>query len=282
VTRELAFMPLLTLYGTNFWNLTNEQIEAATYNYISCGVTTAHDILYSLIEPIVYHSLGDNFPIDVRGYFRITSANVTDFQTSKNYQTNRFKVAGTKLVLDGSIQGYTALLSSPYWVPQADEFSDLSNYTYNTSRSCLTESCGVNDFPAPTLLRSLFLNFLENGIDTLVHCNGDAAIDNMITAMEWAHNEANTTSDARFVIIHSQTIREDQLDSLVKLSINPSFFPGHIYYWGDEHYQKFLGPERANRMNPVRSAINRNISFTLHTDSPVILIGKVDGTNTFL
>ena len=239
-------------------------------------------MLSSLIEPLVYHSLGDSFPMDVRGYFWITSANLSTFQTSKNYQTNRFKVAGTKLILDGSIQAYTAQLTSPYWVPQADEFNDLSNYTYNTSRSCLTESCGVNDFPAPTLLRSLFLNFLENGIDSLVHCNGDQASDNMITAMEWAHNGTNLTSDARFVMLHSQTIREDQLDSLVKQNIIPSFFPGHIYYWGDEHYQIFLGPERANRMDPVRSAIKRNLTFTLHLDSPTIVMGKIQGINTFL
>jgi hypothetical protein len=117
-------------------------------------------MLDNLIEPIVYNSFGDNFPMDVRGYSWINSSDMTTLEASKKYETKRFRVAGVKLIFDGSIQGYTALLSSPYWVPQADEFNDLTNYTYNTSRSCLTESCGVNDFPAPTLIRSLFLNFL--------------------------------------------------------------------------------------------------------------------------
>jgi predicted amidohydrolase YtcJ len=33
------------------------------------------------------------------------------------YNTARFKIRGGKYVLDGSIQGYTALLTKPYWVP---------------------------------------------------------------------------------------------------------------------------------------------------------------------
>jgi predicted amidohydrolase YtcJ len=64
----------------------------------------------------------------------------------------------------------------------------------------------------------------------------------MITALEWARNGTNITSDARFVMLHAQTVREDQLDSSVALGITPSFFPGHIYYWGDLHYKIFLGP----------------------------------------
>lgn len=107
-------------------------------------------------------------------------------------------------------------------------------------------------------------------------------MDNMIEAVEWARNQLKVPSDARFVMLHTQTIREDQLDSLVRLKIIPSFFPGHIYYWGDKHYKIFLGPERANRMNPIRSAIERNLTFTLHLDSPTILTGKVQGINTFL
>lgn len=130
-----------------------------TQHYISCGVTTAHDMLSSLIEPIVYHSLGNSFPIDINGYFWITSANLSTYQTAQTYATSRFRIAGTKFIFDGSIQAYTALLTQPYWVPPSEEFNNLNNYVYNTSRSCLTENCGTNDFAAPTLLQSLFLNF---------------------------------------------------------------------------------------------------------------------------
>jgi predicted amidohydrolase YtcJ len=64
--------------------------------------------------------------------------------------------------------------------------------------------------------------------------------------------------------------------------MNPSFFPSHIYYWGDEHVKIFLGPTRSNRMNPVGSTIKKGLKFTLHTDSPVVLAGTFHGSNTFL
>jgi predicted amidohydrolase YtcJ len=35
-------------------------------------------------------------------------------------------------------------------------------------------------------------------------------------------------------------------------------------------------------MNPIGSAIRRNITYTLHNDSPVVLAGVVNGINTFL
>jgi hypothetical protein len=37
-------------------------------------------------------------------------------------------------------------------------------------------------------------------------------MDNMIEAVEWARNQMKIPSDARFVMLHTQTIREDQLD----------------------------------------------------------------------
>lgn len=83
-------------------------------------------------------------------------------------------------------------------------------------------------------------------------------------------------------MVHAQTVREDQLDKFVKLGVTPSFFPAHLYFWGDKHYNIFLGPTRANRMNPVGSAIRRNLKYTLHNDSPVVLAGIFNGVNSFL
>jgi predicted amidohydrolase YtcJ len=83
-------------------------------------------------------------------------------------------------------------------------------------------------------------------------------------------------------MIHSQTIREDQLDKFAGLGLTPSFFPVHIYYWGDKHYNIFLGPTRANRINPIGSALKRNLTYTLHNDSPVVIAGIFNGVNTFL
>lgn len=97
-----------------------------------------------------------------------------------------------------------------------------------------------------------------------------------------AKKKAHKDTQSRIVMIHSQTVRDDQLDNFTELGMTPSFFPAHIYYWGDKHYQIFLGPTRAKRMNPAGSALKRNLTFTLHNDAPVVPAGIYNGVNTFL
>jgi predicted amidohydrolase YtcJ len=63
--------------------------------------------------------------------------------------------------------------------------------------------------------------------------------------------------------------REDQLDAMGELGVTPSFFVGHVYYWGDRHRDIFLGPERAARISPLASALRRKLRFTVHDDTPV-------------
>jgi predicted amidohydrolase YtcJ len=84
-----------------------------------------------------------------------------------------------------------------------------------------------------------------------------------------AAEKSHPGGDRRTTAIHAQTIREDQLDEVKELGLYLSFFPGHVYYWGDRHRDVFLGPERAARINPMRSALDRGIPVTLHHDSPV-------------
>jgi predicted amidohydrolase YtcJ len=64
--------------------------------------------------------------------------------------------------------------------------------------------------------------------------------------------------------------RDDQLDRMAELGVIPSFFSLHTYYWGDRHREIFMGPERAARMSPARSARDRGLRFTIHTDAPVV------------
>lgn len=283
VAREYAIIPLLTVFSTTIAQLTPAQIQNAVNAYFSSGVTTTQDLATSPLNPSVYHSFGDSFPIDLNGYYWITGPNLTNFYNAvNNFNTSRYKTRGAKFIIDGSLQGYTGFLTQPYWVPQSMYSDDLTNYTYDTSRSCSTENCGNNNFPAPTLLRSLLKTFADTNVDVFAHCNGDAAADFFLTAVEWARNNTNITSSARMVMVHAQTVREDQLDKFAQLGVTPSFFPAHLYFWGDKHYKIFLGPTRANRMNPVGSAIRRNLKYTLHNDSPVVLAGIFNGVNSFL
>jgi predicted amidohydrolase YtcJ len=71
------------------------------------------------------------------------------------------------------------------------------------------------------------------------------------------------------VLIHGQTLREDQVDALRVLGIVPSLFPMHTFYWGDFHRDSTLGPERAENISPTLWCRQRGMRFTTHHDAPV-------------
>lgn len=73
----------------------------------------------------------------------------------------------------------------------------------------------------------------------------------------------------RDVMIHCQTVREDQLDTMKEFGVIPSMFGMHCFYWGDWHRDSVLGAERAERISPARSALRRGMIFSQHHDAPV-------------
>jgi predicted amidohydrolase YtcJ len=167
---------------------------------------------------------------------------------------NGFRIAGLKHVLDGSIQGKTGFLGLPYVEPPKGGESDYRGYPA---------------LPA-ALFQANLTPYIERGVPMLIHSNGDAAIDMMLDGLEKAlETSGDVMPDHRAVIIHAQMMREDQLDRAKKLNAIPSFFSAHPYYWGDWHRQ-ILGEERASRISPIRSAVNKGLRYTIHNDAPVV------------
>ena len=74
----------------------------------------------------------------------------------------------------------------------------------------------------------------------------------------------------RDVIIHGQYIRDDQLDETKEMKMIASLFPLHTFYWGDWHTQ-LIGDSLVQNISPVKSALNKGMEITIHTDAPVAL-----------
>ncbi len=163
-----------------------------------------------------------------------------------------YRIGGIKLNLDGSIQGKTGYLTTPYKVPPPGA---ATNYR------------GYETLPDKVIAAKVDKAY-ANGWQVLAHCNGDAAIDQFISAVRDAVAK-HGPADRRSVAIHAQTARMDQLDAMKELGIIPSFFGMHCFYWGDWHRDETLGALRAERISPAQSALRRGILFTQHHDSPV-------------
>jgi len=167
-----------------------------------------------------------------------------------DYQ-NGVRVAGVKFVLDGSPQGRTAWLTEPY--DEGPPGADPDYVAY--------------PMVEPDFYKKHVKRLLDAGIPILAHANGDAAIDLMIDGID--EGLGGERKDHRSVTIHAQLAREDQLDRMKALGIVPSFFAAHPFFWGDWHRKSF-GDDRAMRISPLRSSVDRDLPFTIHNDAMVV------------
>lgn len=165
----------------------------------------------------------------------------------KRQYRDHLRVGGLKLILDGSPQGRSAWLSEPYEGGEGHR--------------------GHQALPDDVVHRCVRAA-AEGSHQLLAHCNGDAAAEQLLDAYEKVLAESGRDEDLRPVMVHAQTVRDDQLDRMARIGMIPSFFVGHTWFWGDVHLRN-LGPVRGRRISPVRSALDRGLPVTLHQDAPV-------------
>ena len=114
---------------------------------------------------------------------------------------------------------------------------------------------------------AIYDSAFANNWQIITHANGDAAIDQMIRCMKPAAAKYGNT-DRRNVLIHGQYIRMDQLDSLKKLEWLLHYFPC-IPSIGATGIKKLLVTDLGNKISPIKSALNKGLHVTSHTDAPV-------------
>ena len=109
----------------------------------------------------------------------------------------------------------------------------------------------------------------REGWQIAIHGNGDEAIQLILDAYEEAQKRY-PRADARHIIIHCQTVREDQLDRIKRLGVVPSASSSvhHLSSWAaPPPRHSFLPADRARRISPLRSALKRGIRFSNHNDT---------------
>lgn len=246
---ESAFLGLLgRLPQTSAADMENN-LSRAQDIYLSHGITTAQEGLvrrgsFSLLED---QARSGRLKLDVVGYADLAGS-ASLFPENERYHRyrGRLRLGGYKIFLDGSPQGRTAWLTKPY-----EGERDYRGYP------------SLSD----DALDGLVARACDQGVQLLAHCNGDAAADQLLAALERA-DRRRPVAPLRPVMIHAQVLRPDQLDRMIPLGVVPSFFVAHTYYWGDVH-RKNLGA-RANAISPARSAVLRELRVTLHQDTPVL------------
>lgn len=218
------------------------------------GITTMADAAFGVLpngyEAYQSQALKDDFPVRVvlfpEGAFVKAQGGVTYLQKIHAQNSDNLSFGPVKFVLDGSIQGYTANLRWPYYLNGANGVENMS----------------VEDF------KKELLPIHNAGFQTATHVNGDQATEDALTVLSYVLDVAPRFNH-RHRLEHNQMVTENQLMRMAAYGIATNLFVNHVHYWGDLHLEEFLGYDRAQRLNPARSAIKHGVRIAFHSDASV-------------
>lgn len=230
-----------------------QMLRGIQQKYIENGITTIQDGATGKSDFMILKAMSalGMLKVDVVAYPLIAAGGEKLLQDNKKYVRKyhkHLKIGGFKLILDGSPQGRSAWMSEPY----LGEPADYCGYPWMKDDQVYAATKAA----------------IQAKQQLLAHCNGDAASQQYLDAYEKVSAELGNTSDLRPVMIHCQTVRNDQLDRMAALNMIASIFVGHVWYWGDIHMKNF-GPKRGNHISPAKDAMDRGIHVNFHQDPPV-------------
>ncbi|MEX2518273.1 MAG: amidohydrolase, partial [Paracoccaceae bacterium] len=256
--QEMAAMfPLMRRIGVDFRSLSAEpaSIRAFARIAVQTGTTTMTDLHADLpdkdLATLLQVTGADDFPLRIvpmLGAAMMPPAEVGPRALAlRSKTTDRLRLGGVKLVLDGAIQGYTARLRWPYYINGAPN--------------------GIWVI-APEQARALIADLHASHVQMHIHTNGDEAADVAMDAIE-AAIAAHPWPDHRHTLQHCQMIDAAGYKRMKSLGLCANVFANHIWYFGDMHIQKSIGEDRARRMDAARSCLDAGVPMAIHSDAPV-------------
>ena len=226
----------------------------------AAGVTTASDlsILSSdILDVLVEATSSNNLAVRLVGGFFVTAPDFEELVSRrKDSENDLLRIPFVKTWTDGSLQGGTGNLLDGYFDP---------------------EMGGGGAQGSQEFFNAQVLRMYELGFWPAIHANGDGAVEVALNAIEFAQQESGKGSDSgvRPQIIHAQVTTENQIERMAKLGVSPTFFTTHVYYWGDLHAERTLGPEKVNRISAMADGFKYGVHPTMHNDPPVTPVNPI-------
>lgn len=259
---ETAFLPIFAQLPKPDQAALAQALVKGQEIYAAAGITTAQEGATHLADLKILQdgAASGRLTLDVIAYPFITEFDAI-MQDSPalafGVYNGHLKVGGVKITSDGSPQGKTAAFTTPYLTggPGGEQ-----NWK------------GELTFP-PAALQTMVKKVLDAKLDLIVHCNGDAAIDEFLKAYELALGD-RVHEDRRTAVIHSQFVRPDQLAKYKAYHIIPSFYTEHTYFFGSTHIKQ-RGRAQTEFLSPMRAALDMGIRCGNHTDFNVAPIDQL-------
>ena len=244
-----AFQPFIQVMTAPSASELVEYLRADLDDAAAKGCTALHDCgiggLFAEADiSLIEAALRDNPPVRYAGMLVSTHYEKwKQMGLRPGLHSPNFSFSGIKAWSDGSNQGLTGYQRTPY--------------LNSSNRGALNYS--------PEEIEALVRTLHADGWPIGIHANGDAAIDVVLDAFERGTGGEGGHKH-RHRIEHCSILHDDQIRRMKALGISPSFLIGHVHYWGRAFRDRLLGPERANRLDPCRSALAGGLRISLHSD----------------
>jgi len=269
---ELREPPAMSLCKTGYRaiqraNITEDALRNFGASARNAGITTCTDLAGGLIIAPRSKAMWQRVTAEAEFPLRVAMYNIAampgldgDFDDAaekilelREEATDKLCFPGVKFILDGSIQGFTAMIKEPGYITGEDHGQLLT---------------------VPEQLIDWLRPFHRAGINVHMHCNGNLTQDLAISTIESLLIE-HPWLDHRHTLTHAQLTTQAQLKKMHRLGLCANFFANHLWYWGDQHYEFTVGAERANALEPCASALRERVPFALHSDAGVTPLGQL-------
>ena len=231
-------------------------IERAGRHMLSRGVTSVMDAAVGMRQGmddyLAYQEARRQGRLPVRTYLSLTGgpAGIQDRALERGLKTgvgdDYLRVGSVKLFTDGSAGGKTAAMRDPY--------------------RCTCASVGILIYDDRELNHWVD-RYHRAGLQISLHAIGDAAIDQVIGAVDKAMEKTPAT-DRRHRIEHCGFTSPDQIASMRRLGMYPAPQPIFLYEFGDL-YVDVLGEARPGASYPMRAWFDAGLHPAASSDAPV-------------
>ncbi len=261
--QEMAAMfPVMRRLGFDFRDIGQRESAIRAYGEVArrAGVTTVTDLFSAMqaedLDTMLRVTSEPDYPVRLVPALGATGAPAevaTHLRAMRAQSTDKLRFGPVKLMTDGSIQGWTARVKWPGYV------GGQPNGIWNMAPDEIRNVCDVMQ---------------RERIQMHIHVNGDEAAEVAIDAIEAAMARHGWRGH-RHVLQHGQMMTDDQFRRCAELGIAVNLFSNHLWYFGDQHVALTIGPDRAQRMNGARSALDAGLCLAIHSDAPVTPMGPL-------
>ncbi|WP_404430940.1 amidohydrolase [Microbacterium lacus] len=230
-------------------------LQAALRGYRETGVTAATDMAVTETElaAMVRAERAGTLTTRITGHWRLFPASdpagdlagvARAVELARTHGSEWFRITGIKVMIDGTVDGCTAVLGRPY-------------------------ANGTNADPIWSLaaLAPVVIAADAAGLQVAMHAIGDEAVRIAIAAVE-AAVAANGPRDRRHRIEHLEVVETADIERLAALGIIASMQPVHSDPAIEGNWKAMLGDARAERGWPFPEMTDAGARLVFGTDSP--------------